>query len=395
MSESPSDRGSPRRAGVLMIMRTLGVPHTYIIETMQATRRVTALAWQEPPPNEWELAEGRHRRRDIPDGNYFGREIRLRRPSSARQYPWTVTIASPRLLWRILTAPEDVLLVVELNLAALFAVMSKVRRGRRVVAMVEGDAGFLGTTGSARVKVALRRIIARFVDVFAANSPAVTAYLTDTLHVDRRRIVEGWWLAAPPEAFEVTDTSDPPHELGDVPHFVTAGQLIPRKGVDLLLDAIERYVRTCRPCRLQIVGDGPERANLERQALDLGIADHVEFVGEVPHAEMIALFRSCDLLVFPTLYDLVGRVVVEALAVGTPVAVSSRSGAAHTLVREGENGVVMDPRSPDDVVQALRRATGASFHDKIAAGARDIGATLTPAAAVNIIERAILAAERD
>jgi len=394
MSERTSDHGSSRRAGVLMIMRTLGVPHTYIIERMQPTRRVTALAWQEPPPAEWELAEGRHRRRDIPDGDYFGREIRLRRPSSAREYPWTVTIASPRLLWRMLTAHEDVLLVVELNLGALFAVMSKVRRGRRVVAMVEGDAGFLGTTGSARVKVALRRIVARFVDVFASNSAAATAYLTATLNVDRDRIVEGWWLAAPPEAFAAADQFEPPREPGEVPLFVAAGQLIPRKGVDLLLKAIERYVRAYGPCRLQIVGDGPERSKLERQARDLGVADHVEFLGEVPHAEMIAMLRSCDLLVFPTLYDLVGRVVVEALAVGTPVAASSRSGAAHTLVRDGENGVVMDPCSPADVAAALRRATAVPLYGKIAAGARDVGAKLTPAAAVDVIERAIIAAER-
>jgi len=266
--------------------------------------------------------------------------------------------------------------------------MSKVRGRRKVVVLVEGDPGHLGKTGSAGVKVLLRRLIARFADVIVANSSAATNYLAGTLRVERERIVEGWWLAGLP------GTDDAPGgreytEIDQAPVFLVAGQLIPRKGIDLLLPAIARYVAECGRCHLRIVGDGPERHRLEQQAKELGIQEHTEFVGAIAHQDMIDMLRSCDLLVFPTLYDLVGRVVVEALSVGTPVAVSCRSGAANTLVQEGKNGVVMNPEDPASMVDALRRATDPELYERILAGARASRAELTPDAAADVIARGV------
>jgi glycosyltransferase involved in cell wall biosynthesis len=281
-------------------------------------------------------------------------------------------------------------MTLELNAATLFAVAAKIRRRRKVISMVEGDFNYLGATGSATVKVLLRRTIARFVDVFVANSAAATRYLTDTLQVPRDRVIEGWWLAGMPAGSAAADDGDARKGTSlDGPVFLAAGQLIPRKGMDLLLNAVARYRDEVGPCRLKLIGDGPERHALERQAKHLAILENVEFVGAVPHHQMSESLRSCDLFVFPTLCDLVGRVAVEALSVGTPVAVSCHSGAAGVLIHEGENGVVMNPRDPDSLLDALRRATEPDLYDRISKGAQASGATLTPEAAAANIARAI------
>lgn len=383
---------------VLWMVRWLDIPLNYVLDALRDREEITLLSWQEPAPNEWEWAGPRRQRRARRSRGwqYYGRELRVRRARSDREYPLTVTLVSPRLLWRLIKAPEDVVVAHELNGAALFAVMSKIRKGRKVVALVEGDATHLGATGTASVKVLLRRLIARFVDVFVSNSSGSTTYLVEALRVPRDRICEGWWLAGlPPGQLSAGADNARRVATADDPVFLTAGQLIPRKGIDLLLEAIARYRRDHGPCRLRIVGDGPERHRLEQQAERLGIGDCAEFVGAVPHQQMGSMLRSCDLFVFPTLYDLVGRVVVEALSVGIPVVVSRLSGATGTLIRDGENGIVMDPRNAASLTDGLRRATQPDVYDRIAAGARSSATMLTPQAAADTIADAISRARRD
>lgn len=377
--------------GVLLLVRSLEAPLIYVIDALREQYVVTPLVWQEAPAREWEWRNGRRQRRERGSRRreVYGREYRIRPARSERDYPSTITVVSPRLLWRLMTAPEDVVLSVELNVATLLAVMSKVLKRRKVVVLIEGDLTLLGATGSAKMKQWLRRIVARFVDGFISNSPDSTRYLVEAVGARRDRIVEGWWLAGLPKVKRDTvDVSTIASSLED-PLLLTVGQLIPRKGVDLLLDAVAQYNSDVGACRLRVVGDGPERARLERQAAQLNIADRVEFVESVPHERLADELRSCDLFVFPTLCDLVGRVAVEALSVGTPVAASCLSGVAGVLVSEGSNGVVMDPRRPSEIVKALHRALEPAMYERISAGARHSATSLSPEASASIISGAV------
>lgn len=379
--------GHTARDRVLCLSKTYNVPLRYILGPLRERSDVRLMLWEQATAPEWELGD-RSAGADHDVARGYAHEIHIGRPSNGREYPLTVTFVSPRMLWDLVRAPEHVVLTRELNLATLYAVMSKVRQGRKVVAMVEGDFTLLGTTGSAAFKVALRRLVARFVDVFVANSAGATAYLTDVLNVPRRRIVEGWWLAGMPQT--ASDVPEPAAQpVGRPPVVLAGGQLIPRKGFDLLIEGIARYHRDVGPCRLQLVGDGPERAALEAQVQRLDLGDDIEFLGIVPHEQMDKLMRSCDLFAFPTLFDLVGRVAVEALSVGTPVAASKLSGAAGVLVRDGDNGVLMDPRDPAAVADALRRGLDPATNARLREGARATSAHITPEVAAQHILTAV------
>ena len=117
---------------------------------------------------------------------------------TGQEYPMSVKVVSPRLLLELVRAPEDVLVIYELGLVGLYAGLSKLFRPHKVVSLVEGDYRHIGRAGTAFLKVVVRRLAARFVDVFVANNPPARDYLIRTLNVPEEKIIVGWWLAGMP-----------------------------------------------------------------------------------------------------------------------------------------------------------------------------------------------------
>jgi glycosyltransferase involved in cell wall biosynthesis len=137
------------------------------------------------------------------------------------------------------------------------------------------------------------------------------------------------------------------------------GRLVERKGVAVLLEALAR-LRSARPVRLWVVGDGPLREPLRRRAEELGIADRVEFPGFVSEEELSRRFRDCDVFVLPAIRDAkgdvegLGVVLIEALLHARPV-VASDSGGIRDIVRDGETGLLVPPGDAAALAAALRR----------------------------------------
>jgi len=302
----------------------------------------------------------------------------------------TVRVISPRLLAEFARAPEDVIVCYEFGLVGLYAGLSRILRPRRrVVALVEGDYQHMGRTGTVAVKVALRRLAARLVDVSVANNELARRYLVGTLKVPEERIVMGWWMAGMPPGLEARVPRNAPTLPDGIPRFVCAGQLIPRKGIDLLIEAIAAYRREFGPCVLWVLGDGPEKASLVELARRLEVDDAVAFLGAVDHEGLMGALDMCDAFAFPTLRDYIGRVVVEALTAGVPFVVSPITGAAETIVQDGVNGIVVDPRDTRALAAALHRAVDPQTLPALRAGVRRMNASLTPDAAAEVILRAV------
>lgn len=143
-----------------------------------------------------------------------------------------------------------------------------------------------------------------------------------------------------PFAYFLTgDSSDvvPAPRADDKFRFLFVGRLIPGKRLNLLIEAMSAMPTGVA---LTVIGDGPERCNLERQAASLirsGIS--VEFLGVQPTPEVRAWMASSDCLVLPSRYDGWGAVVSEALMSGTPVVCSDSCGAAVAVQRSGYGGV--------------------------------------------------------
>jgi glycosyltransferase involved in cell wall biosynthesis len=141
---------------------------------------------------------------------------------------------------------------------------------------------------------------------------------------------------------------------------IFVGQLIPRKGWDILLRALSGLKSL--EWRLHVVGDGQDRSKFVRLCAKLGLTDSIHLYGTLPNAEAIHLVSKSDLLVLPSRWDGWGAVVNEALMCGVPVVCSNRCGAAD-LLDGHERGEVFSPGSP----LALR----ATLDRRISQGKRD------------------------
>jgi len=114
------------------------------------------------------------------------------------------------------------------------------------------------------------------------------------------------------------------------------GSLIPRKGCEIALKALADLSDE-EKTSLTIVGDGPERNNLQQQALSAGIADKVHFTGSIPPQEIVHFIKQHHLLLLPSYHEGRPNVVLEAMASAMPVVASDIDGNRE-LVREGING---------------------------------------------------------
>jgi phosphatidylinositol alpha-1,6-mannosyltransferase len=149
--------------------------------------------------------------------------------------------------------------------------------------------------------------------------------------------------------------------LGDAPVVACVSRLVRRKGVDQLIRALPGVRRACPGARLLVVGDGLDRARLERLARRCGVASHVVFTGRVPHDAVPAHFAAGDVFAMPCRSRLaslenegLGAVYLQAAAVARPV-IAGRSGGAPEAVEDGRTGLVVDGRSLAAVEAAVCR----------------------------------------
>jgi glycosyltransferase involved in cell wall biosynthesis len=103
------------------------------------------------------------------------------------------------------------------------------------------------------------------------------------------------------------------------PRFLYAGRLLYWKGVHIALRAFAELTNKGGDARFTIVGDGPERSRLEQEVASRNLRDRVTFIPRVPQPELFELYDTHSLLLFLSLHDSGGFVVLEALSRGLPV----------------------------------------------------------------------------
>jgi 1,4-alpha-glucan branching enzyme len=135
--------------------------------------------------------------------------------------------------------------------------------------------------------------------------------------------------------------------------FVFVGRLIPTKGVGLLLEAFSELRQEHSEARLHVIGDGEERHRVARGARG---DPHVVYTGPLTGRALQERLATARFLVVPSLGDTWAIVVAEAMAAGTPPIVSSATGAAWGLVRNGVNGFVFEAGRREALTAALSRA---------------------------------------
>lgn len=142
----------------------------------------------------------------------------------------------------------------------------------------------------------------------------------------------------------------------------------PRKNLGLLLDALAMLRRGGVPASLRLAGAAPSSATIDRVA-GLGLAEAVEFVGELPKAALPEFYRGLDVFVLPSHQEGLCIAGIEAMAAGVPV-VSTRCGGPEDYVRDGETGLLCGWQADEMAAVLVRLLTDRALRTRLGATAR-------------------------
>ena len=116
-------------------------------------------------------------------------------------------------------------------------------------------------------------------------------------------------------------------------------RLEPIKGMDLVVSAFAEVLKSHPDTQLLVVGDGSLRASMEQQAVELGCADHIRWVGRQPQEELPQWYGQMDIVLMPSRSEGFGLTAIEAMACGC-VMVASDTGGLPEVVRDGICGLL-------------------------------------------------------
>ncbi len=142
-------------------------------------------------------------------------------------------------------------------------------------------------------------------------------------------------------------------------------RLFPKNGVEYFVRAMPLIARELE-VEACIVGDGPEREKLLALAVELGVAERIQFLGARANSEMPALLRGADLAVIPSLMEATSIAALEAMSCALPVAASAVGGLPEII--DGEVGALFEPANPQALADAVLKLLNRS--DLLTLGSR-------------------------
>ena len=131
---------------------------------------------------------------------------------------------------------------------------------------------------------------------------------------------------------------------------VIVGRLVPVKGHRFLVEALAKARNLVPNLKLLCIGDGPLETELRRQAMDLGIREHIRFLGF--RTDIPEVLSACDLFVLASLNEGFGLVLLEAMAAGLP-AIATHVGGVPEVVEDGATGLLVPPEDAQAMAKAM------------------------------------------
>jgi glycosyltransferase involved in cell wall biosynthesis len=255
---------------------------------------------------------------------------------------------TPGFVWHLIRFWPDAVISIEIGFRTLIALIYGTLARRPVWVWWGGTVHTERKIGKPRR--ALRFLISRWARNWISYGQSSTEYLM-TLGISRDRILE---IQNGVDERCFNAAVEPAFQLEPRPVLLYVGQLIGRKGVDLLLRAAAAVQQEGQKFSLLLVGSGADKQELELLVKKLQLKN-VRFEPAQDPLKMPAIYRSADVLIFPTLEDVWGLVANEAMLCGLPVLSSKYAGCAAELLPAES---IFDPQDAAEFVRRLRAAVG-------------------------------------
>ncbi|MDY6854432.1 MAG: glycosyltransferase family 4 protein [Thermodesulfobacteriota bacterium] len=152
-------------------------------------------------------------------------------------------------------------------------------------------------------------------------------------------------------------TFHPANEVKDNYTCLYVGALRPTKGVEYLIHAIPHVLKQLPETRFLLVGDGPQKEEIERFIAEYEIDEAVHLEGYIPHDKLPLYYQRAHIFIMPSLNEPQGIVTLEAMACGLPV-IASNVGGIPEMVQDGHNGLLVPPKNSEALGKAIVRLIG-------------------------------------
>ncbi|MEM2045241.1 MAG: glycosyltransferase family 4 protein [Candidatus Bathyarchaeia archaeon] len=155
----------------------------------------------------------------------------------------------------------------------------------------------------------------------------------------------------------------------DEKYVLFVGNLVPRKGLYLLINAAKKVFAEIKNVKVLIAGTGPLRNSLLRYAETKGVLDRIIFLGQVKDEILPKLYNCCDVVVLPSLQEGQGIALLEAQAAAKPV-VACRVGGVPEIVLDGETGILVQPREEELAMAMIKLLSDDNLREKMGMAGR-------------------------
>src|SRR5215831_6952541 len=274
----------------------------------------------------------------------WGWQIRYAKKLNGEVFDEKFIHITPGFLWHLLRFQPDAVISNEMGFRTVIALAYATLFRKPVWIWWGGTLHTERNTG--RIRKALRSVITWWADHWVTYGQSSTEFLL-ALGVNRVRILQ---LQNGVDEARFQASVEPAWTIAPKPVVLHVGQFIERKGITLLIEAAANLQRQGCKFSLLLVGSGRDKLAIQQRAEARGLKN-VYFQNAQPPDRMPAVYRSADLLVFPTLEDVWGLVANEAILSGVPVLCSKYAGCASELFSP-EN--IFSPDDPEEFVEKLR-----------------------------------------
>jgi len=151
---------------------------------------------------------------------------------------------------------------------------------------------------------------------------------------------------------------------------ISAGRLVPWKGFAALIAVMPVLLKRFPEAKLLIAGDGPDMNKLEHAARRLGISGHVVFLGSLSQDVLMSYIKMADVFVLNSSYEGFSHVLLEVMAVGTPI-VTTNVGGNPEIISDQKHGILIRRNSPKELSEAISRTlSDRGLRERIARAAK-------------------------
>ncbi|MCD6149962.1 glycosyltransferase family 4 protein [bacterium] len=152
-----------------------------------------------------------------------------------------------------------------------------------------------------------------------------------------------------PKVFSENDRE----RVGDF-KIICGSRITPRKGFQSMIQAIKIFKEKGFCVKLEIIGEGNEKEDLEKLVIKLGLKSEVEFLGIIKHSDLLKYYQNANVYVSTSLNEGMSNTMLEALSAGLPV-IATQTGGTDEMVKDGINGFVIKTNDPADLVAKIEK----------------------------------------